>query len=81
MTKFKAKIEFETENPRIAKTIALSVTPDNLTAPKGLKVKTTAVDKKVVSVIECKKSFETFLSTIDDLIVNLQTAKKSLKVV
>jgi len=81
LAKFKAKIEFETENPKVAKAIALSVTPDNLTAPKGLKVKTVAVGKKVVSIVECKKSFETFLSTVDDLIVGLQVARKSLKVI
>ena len=79
--RFKATIRFEAKNFRVAKAIALSVTPDNLTAPEGLKVKTMAVGRTVVSTVECNKSFETFLSTINDLIVCLQATEKSLRVV
>ena len=36
---------------------------------------------KIVSVVECEKSFETFLATIDDLLSSIQVAQKTLKVI
>ena len=81
MVKFEAEIKFKTVNKKMAKAIALSVIPDNLTAPKGLKVKTKTKNEKIISTVKCEKSFETFLATLDDLVASLHLAEKILKVV
>jgi len=81
LAKFTARIELELESRKTAEAVAKSVTPDNVKTPKGLTVRTKASGRKVVSVVECDKKFETFFSTLDDLLSCLQVAEKTLGVV
>ena len=82
MVKFKAIIKIDVNSSLEAKAIVDSVKSDDMTAPKGLTVKTeTKKNKEVTSIIECEKNFETFLATIDDLLSSIQVAQKSLKVI
>ena len=81
MVKFKAVIKIDGNSSLEAKAIVDSVKSDDMTAPKGLTVKTKAKKDKVTSIIEYEKNFETFLATIDDLLSSIQVAQKSLKVI
>jgi len=76
---FKAKIVIPVKSVRYAKILVDSVSPDNTPTPKGLKVKTWCKGKNVLTYIECRKSFETFLSTLDDILASFQLAEKTLR--
>lgn len=64
-----------------AKAVAKAVSPDNMKAPEGLFIRTTVQGIKVLTKIKCKKRFETFISTIDDLLSAVSVAEKSLAAV
>lgn len=58
--------------------IADALRPDNLQAPKGIRIKTEARGKRVVSLVELDGRVETLLSTLDDLLACTSTAESML---
>jgi len=52
----------------VAKAVAAALRPDNLQAPKGVRVVTNARGVQVVSTIELDGRMETLLATLDDLL-------------
>jgi len=64
-----------------AKAVAEAVAPDNVRVPKGLFIKTSVRGVTVSTNIRCQKRFETFISTIDDLLSMVSVAEKSLSTV
>lgn len=81
MVKFKAVIHINAGTTLKAKAIVDSVKSDDLTAPEGLTVNTQAKKDRIVSIVESQKSFKTFLATVDDLLLSIQVAQKTLKVI
>lgn len=81
MVKFKAEVTVEMETKRFSNAVAESISPDNQKVPEGLTVKTLAHGRQVISKVECNKSFETFLATLDDLLSCMQTAQKTLRAI
>jgi hypothetical protein len=81
LVKFKAEVTVEMRSKKLSEAIAESLSPDNQNVPKGLKVKTSAQGKRVISTVACNKKIETFLATLDDLLSCLQTAEKTLRAV
>ncbi|MCX8175843.1 MAG: KEOPS complex subunit Pcc1 [Candidatus Bathyarchaeota archaeon] len=79
MNAFKAKITIPVKSAKHAKILAGSISPDNVPTPEGLKVKTWCEGKKILTYVECGKSFETFLSTLDDILASFQLAEKTLR--
>ena len=79
MVKFKAEVTLEMRNEKLVRAVAESISPDNRNVPEGLKVKTSAKGRRVISIVECNKRFETFLATLDDLLSCMQAAEKTLK--
>ena len=73
-----AEIVLNYKNVREAEAVANAVSPDNLKAPKGLKVKTTRRGNKVVNKIECETKLQTFMATIDDLLSAVSVAERAL---
>jgi len=64
-----------------ASAVSNSVSPDNLTCPRGLTVNTRFVDKKVITVIKyCGENIATFLSTVDDLLSYVAIAEKTIMI-
>lgn len=76
-----ATVTLEYADAKIAKAVANAVSPDNFKTPIGLRVKTTRVDTKVVTKIECEGKLATFTATIDDLLFSASTAEKTLKTI
>jgi len=76
---FKARLELKLPSRRHAEAVAVSISPDNRDAPGGLKVETKAVERSVITRIECKGRYETFLATLDDVLISIQTAQRSLE--
>ena len=81
MVRFKAEVPVEMETKRLSNAVAESISPDNQKVPEGLTVKTLAHGRRVISKVECNKSFETFLATLDDLLSCMQTAQKTLRAI
>jgi hypothetical protein len=76
-----ATITLEYGNARTAASVAMAISPDNSTTPKGLSVKTTHQGKLVVTEIILEERIATLISTVDDLLEGATTAEKALHVV
>jgi len=74
-----AEIFLNYDDERLAEAIAKAVSPDNFKVPTGLSIKTTQVDKKVLTRIKCDGKITTFIATIDDLLFSVSTAERVLK--
>lgn len=79
VTKLEAEITLEYGDVKTAETIANAVSPDNFKAPPGLFVRTTRTGNEVLTKICCERKFSTFVATIDDLLVCVSTAEKTLR--
>jgi tRNA threonylcarbamoyladenosine modification (KEOPS) complex Pcc1 subunit len=73
-----AEILLEYKNEDVASVIANAVSPDNFKTPKGLTVNTVCSNKEVITKVKCKGKFQTFISTIDDLLFCVSVAERSL---
>ena len=68
------------KNQREAQAVAQAVSPDNIEVPAGLSVQTTTQDSEVCTTINCEKSIQTLIATIDDLLACVSVAEKAFKV-
>jgi tRNA threonylcarbamoyladenosine modification (KEOPS) complex Pcc1 subunit len=75
----KAEILIDYDNSMIAQAVAKAVSPDNLKTPKGLSVKTVCNDGKVVTAIAAQRKFATFIATIDDLLLSISVAERTVQ--
>ena len=71
-----AEIILNYNSEKYAESVVKSVSPDNLNIPKGLEIQTIQEKTSVVTKITSKKSLETLLSTIDDLLSCVQVAER-----
>jgi tRNA threonylcarbamoyladenosine modification (KEOPS) complex Pcc1 subunit len=74
-----AEIILEYDDEKTAEAIAKAVSPDNSKTPRGLSIKTTRREKKVLTQVRCKGKIRTFIATIDDLLFCASTAEKTLE--
>jgi len=75
-----AEIILDYDKAEIAEAVAKAVSPDNFKTPRGLTLKTTWKEGKVVTIIKCKRKLSTFIATIDDLLFCISTAEKTLRI-
>ena len=75
-----AKIKLSYKSVREARAVTEAVTPDNFKVPDGLRIKTTRKGKTVLTHIACETSFQTFMSTIDDLLESVSVAENAFNV-
>jgi hypothetical protein len=68
------------KNEREAYAVAQAVSPDNIEVPTGLSVETTTKATEVWTTINCEKSLQTLIATIDDLLACVSVAEKAFKV-
>ncbi len=76
-----ATVTLEYQDGKTAKAIAEAVSADNFKTPVGLMVKTVRKDNKVITEIDCEGKLATFTATIDDLLFNVSTAEKTLRII
>jgi len=76
--KMSAEIVCTYENPRVSKTVAKALEPDNLKLPDGLAVSTGVRGERVVSTIAFDGRIETLLATLEDLLACTLTAETLL---
>jgi len=76
-----AEIVLSYKNEREAEAVAKAVSPDNFKVPRGLFVKTTHSGAKVLTIVKCDLSLQTFIATIDDLLRCVSVAEKAFTTV
>jgi hypothetical protein len=76
--KLEAELSLVYVNAKEAEAIAQAVTPDNLEAPAGLRVRTVRRECCICAQVWCEKSLETFIATLDDLLDSVSVAEKAL---
>lgn len=76
-----AIIILEYGNPKTAKSIARSVSPDNFSAPPNLNIYTSNINNQVHTEIKTKEKLSTLIATIDDFLFCVSTAEKSLQII
>jgi hypothetical protein len=75
------RIRIKCISAKLCKAIAESLEPDNLRAPPTIKVRSNAKVNVTTTSITCRGNLETFIATIDDLLLCLDAACKTLEVV
>jgi len=75
----RAKVVCEYENNSISRAIAAALKPDNIQAPKNIKIATAARGRRVVTTFEMDGKIETLLATLDDLLSCTSTAESVLR--
>jgi hypothetical protein len=75
----KITIDIRLRNTRLAKALSKALEPDNKLAPSTLSVKTWSKKDTATTSITCRKSLETFIATIDDLLLCVDAAHKTLE--
>jgi len=74
----KITIKIRHASHKFAESVAKSVSPDNLKAPPNVIVKTRASGNRTISVVKCER-LETFITTVDDLLLCMDAAQKTLE--
>jgi len=76
--KFRAGIVCVYRSERASRSVAKAIGPDNMQAPKSMKISTRTVGRRVETTIEFDGRIETFLSTLDDLLACTQAAESMI---
>ncbi len=77
--KLKAELSFVFDNSKEAEAVTRAISPDNLEVPGGLRVKTVRRGSSLSTLVDCKKSLETFIATLDDLLACASVAEKAVE--
>ncbi|MBS7609075.1 KEOPS complex subunit [Candidatus Bathyarchaeota archaeon] len=75
----RAFIRIDYDAPEKARAIALALSPDNATCPRGLSINTRNEGPSLEITLESILRLETFLATLDDLMRCLQVAERVLE--
>ncbi len=79
--RLEAKLIFAYETEKEAETVVEAVSPDNAKVPQGLSVETVRSDYRLLALVFCERSLETFLATLDDLLACISVAEKAYETV
>ncbi|MFN4133845.1 MAG: KEOPS complex subunit Pcc1 [Candidatus Hadarchaeales archaeon] len=63
---------------KVATAVAKAISPDNLKAPKRMKISTRVSGEKVMTEVKFDGRMETLIATLDDLLACIQTAESVL---
>ncbi len=74
----KITIKIRHASRKFAESVAKSVSPDNRKAPPNVIVKTRARENITTSIVKCER-LETFIATVDDLLLCMDVAQKTLE--
>jgi hypothetical protein len=77
----RAFIKIGYDGPEKARAVALALTPDNITSPRGLRIATRNEGPYLEMIVESSLRLETFLATLDDLMRCLQSAERVLEAI
>jgi tRNA threonylcarbamoyladenosine modification (KEOPS) complex Pcc1 subunit len=75
----KARIALEADSSEEAKAISRALNPDNLKAPRGMRISTSTRGAEIVSEIVFLGRIATLTSTIDDILRCARAAERAFK--
>ncbi|MEW6592163.1 MAG: KEOPS complex subunit Pcc1 [Candidatus Hadarchaeota archaeon] len=76
--KLKAEISCSYGDGKVSRAVAKAIGPDNLQAPREMKISTKVVGRQVNTKIELDGKIETLISTLDDLLSCTSAAENML---
>jgi len=76
-----AEISLSYKTSREAEAVARAVSPDNARVPKDLSIRTTRQGTRVLTILKCRATMLTFISTMDDLLSAVSVAERSVSAV
>jgi hypothetical protein len=79
--RLEAKLSFFYETENEAKAVCNAVSPDNVKVPVGLDVNTVRGKCCLLTSVQCKKSVETFIATLDDLLACISVAEQMFRAI
>ena len=79
--RLEARLSFVYETEREAEAVVKAVSPDNMKVPAGLRVETVRNNCTLLASVQCEKSLETFIATLDDLLACISVAERAFRAV
>ena len=79
--KLEAELSFAYNTEGEAEAVVKAVSPDNVEVLKGLTVETLRNNCRLLALVHCEKSLETFIATLDDLLACVSVAEKAFEAV
>ena len=79
MAEVLATVSIKYTDQTTAQSILEAITPDNIKAPQGISINANVKDTTLLITVNCKRGVGSLLSTLDDLILCIQSAEKALE--
>ena len=79
--RLEAELSFAYETVQEAEAVVKAVSPDNVKVPMGLSVETVRSGCHLLTFVDCRKSLETLIATLDDLLACVSIAEKTCEAV
>ena len=79
--RLEAKLSLIYETETEAEAVRNAVSPDNVKVPFGLDVSTVRDKCYLLTSVHCKKSVETFIATLDDLLACISVAEQMFRAI
>jgi len=74
-----AEIEVDYGDGRLARSVAAAVSPDNVSAPGGVRIQTRSEGGRVVTHVQIRGRIRTLVATVDDLLACMQAAENAVR--
>ncbi|MDJ0269416.1 MAG: KEOPS complex subunit Pcc1 [Aigarchaeota archaeon] len=74
-----ARVEMEFEDEHVAEVVFKALFPDNKPLPAGLEVNAELEGKRVIFKVYCRRSLQSLLATIDDILSMAKIAEQTAK--
>ena len=79
MTKTELELEISNSDRKLIKAIYEALNPDNIEFPEGLRISLEKSEEKLIVKIESNRKIETLISTVDEILENIQSLVDTLK--
>ncbi|NHV96339.1 MAG: hypothetical protein HA494_00895 [Thaumarchaeota archaeon] len=79
--KSKITLELTSDDQRLIKALYVALYPDNVNLPEGLHIRMERVGGSLLLEVESEFRFETLISTVEEMLEDMQSALASLNVV
>ncbi len=74
-----AEIEVDYGDRGLARSVAAAVSPDNVSAPRGVRIQTRSEGGRVVTHVQLRGRIRTLVATVDDLLACMQAAENAVR--
>jgi hypothetical protein len=79
LTKTELELEISNSDRKLINAIYEALNPDNIDFPEGLRISLEKSEDKLIVKIESSRKIETLISTVDEILENIQSLVDTLK--